>query len=107
MFSIICLFLLSLAFSKEICLVRSELVIGQDKGETIDHYPELVQFMTGDISLFKFKTCYDETTEEIVGLQFTLRSHTIEKLFELSAIGDVSGTCRTLELSQPLDAIKA
>ena len=56
------------ALSKELCLKRSELVIGDDSGEAVDHYSDLQHLATEDTSLFKFKTCYDQTTKEVLGL---------------------------------------
>ena len=57
--------------------------------------------------LLNFTTCVDDG-DALAGLQFTLWSEETQSAFELSALGTIDGTCRTLTLEGGgIEAIRA
>ena len=59
------------------------------------------------MKLYRFTTCEDDT-ENVLGVKFSLWSDETQTELELSPIGTIDGTCRTLTIEEgTIEAMQA
>ena len=80
------------------CLTESTQMTGVEEGEVFSNKAEIEALgRVVNYSLHSFINCVDDN-DDLAGIQFLLQSQT-GKVVELEAMGDMSGNCKTLELS--------
>ena len=102
------LFLIAVTFvqlSQSYCLQASTNTTGVETGEPFSNKDEILALGPADYTFHSMTNCVNGG-DELIGIQFLLKS-TSGNIVELSAIGDMSGTCQTLELDDALETIKA
>ena len=93
------------------CLVLSNQTAGLETGTFMTNEDQLTSSaVTDEMRLHSITTCSD-STDSVTGLQFFLASNPYEDgvsdLYEMQAIGQMTGECETLKLPDGLDRIKA